>query len=319
MTLDRRTFNALFPGLLGSGPLAALAWDRLEAQPTVTRLRAPPDPVAWAERVSGLTLDPWQRKVLLSSATYFLFNCSRQVGKTEIVSLKAAYRARFLGRKVVAIAPSLHQSSKIRQRAHRYLLADGASFSVANAITLELTTGGSVVSLPGDRPDLSARSETTDDLIVDEASRVKDALITAVTPTTATRPDATVTYLSTPAGKRGAFYRAWQDPKGKWEKYSIKATECSRISREFLEQQKNDLGVLYQQEFECAFIADSAAVLDPALVEKIFRNPGLPEAGQPDWAAPVAEASDYWADTSPAQSERDLLTSRVRELLRKAA
>lgn len=275
-------FGPLFGGP-GGAALDKLLVERLQQQSSPIRPVEPPPIIEWAERVSGLQLDLWQKQVLTSTAQYFLMNCSRQVGKTEVVSLKSAYRARHLRRRVVAIAPSLYQSSKIRQRAQRYLEADGATFAVMNATTLELDGGGSIISLPGDRPDLSARSETTDDLIVDEASRVKDALISAITPTTATRPNATVTYLSTPAGKRGAFYRAWTDESGAWERYSIKATECSRITADFLRRQRAELGILFAQEFECAFIADSSAVLDPALIERIFKSPGAPQADSIDW------------------------------------
>ena len=34
---------------------------------TPTQSAALDDPVAWAERIAGLTLDPWQRDVLLSA------------------------------------------------------------------------------------------------------------------------------------------------------------------------------------------------------------------------------------------------------------
>src|SRR3954454_18218314 len=34
----------------------------------------PGDPIAWAERTAGLSLDPWQREVLLSAAPRLLLN-----------------------------------------------------------------------------------------------------------------------------------------------------------------------------------------------------------------------------------------------------
>ena len=43
------------------------------------------DPIAWAERTAGLTLDPWQRDVLLSAAPRLLLQCyatKRQVDAT---------------------------------------------------------------------------------------------------------------------------------------------------------------------------------------------------------------------------------------------
>src|SRR4051794_32850563 len=48
------------------------------------------DPVAWAERIAGLTLDPWQRDVLLSLSPRLLLNATRQSGKSTTAALKAA-------------------------------------------------------------------------------------------------------------------------------------------------------------------------------------------------------------------------------------
>ena len=49
------------------------------------------DPVAWAERIAGLTLDPWQRDVLLSAAPRLLLNATRQSGKSTAAGLKAEF------------------------------------------------------------------------------------------------------------------------------------------------------------------------------------------------------------------------------------
>lgn len=261
-----------------------------------------PDPIEWAERVSGQKLDPWQKQVLLSTAAYFLMNCSRQVGKTQIVSLKAAYNARHRRRHVVALAPTLRQSSKIHDRAYSFLVADGVKFTKETATELKLETGGSVIALPGDRPDMSIRSETVDDLMVDEASRVKDSLITAASPTTATRPDATISYLSSPAGKRGAFYKAWKDETGPWERFSIKAQQCPRISQAFLDFEFRNLGpIMFRQEYECEFIADATAVLDPEDIAAMFANPGAPEAGKVDWTREKRPTHDDWAKVGMLQ------------------
>jgi hypothetical protein len=48
------------------------------------------DPVAWAERIAGLTLDPWQSDVLLSAAPRLLLNATRQSGKSTVGSPSAS-------------------------------------------------------------------------------------------------------------------------------------------------------------------------------------------------------------------------------------
>ena len=49
--------------------------------------------------------------------------------------------------------------------------------------------------------------------------------------------------LTTPAGKRGWFYEQWLHGVG-WQRISIKSTECPRISAEFLDQEREQLGPL---------------------------------------------------------------------------
>jgi len=57
---------------------------------TPTQSAALDDPVAWAERIAGLTLDPWQCDVLLSLSPRLLLNATRQSGKSTVAALKAA-------------------------------------------------------------------------------------------------------------------------------------------------------------------------------------------------------------------------------------
>ena len=43
--------------------------------------------------------------------------------------------------------------------------------------------------------------------------------------------------LSTPHGRRGVFFEAW-DHGTEWKRYRVPATECPRISPEFLEEER---------------------------------------------------------------------------------
>ena len=45
------------------------------------------DPVGWAEGIAELTLDPWQRDVLLSASPRLLLNATRQSGKSTVTAL----------------------------------------------------------------------------------------------------------------------------------------------------------------------------------------------------------------------------------------
>ena len=111
------------------------------------------DSVAWAERVSGLVLDPWQRDVLLAEDARLAILCCRQSGKSTIVALKAADLVRRGGMAIV-VAPSLRQSSLLFRTLNRLLIAGGESFRRETATELETVHGGLALCLPGDRPDM---------------------------------------------------------------------------------------------------------------------------------------------------------------------
>jgi hypothetical protein len=59
--------------------------------------------------------------------------------------------------------------------------------------------------------------------------------------------------LTTPHGKRGAFYEEWTGGHG-WERYEVPASRCPRISGEFLEEERRVLPrQVFRQEYECSF------------------------------------------------------------------
>jgi hypothetical protein len=60
--------------------------------------------------------------------------------------------------------------------------------------------------------------------------------------------------MSTPFGKRGHFFEAWEKGGGAWERTRITAEQCPRISPGFLAGERAALGDWwYAQEYECQF------------------------------------------------------------------
>src|SRR3954471_11340723 len=186
------------------------------------------DPVAWAERIAGLTLDPWQRDVLLSLSPRLLLNATRQSGKSTVAALKAAWTV-LQGGLAVVVSPSLRQSGYLFRKLARHLIASDAVFRRETLTEVELVSGGLAVSLPGDRPamlrGLSLRHDGPAVLIVDEASRVRDELWATISPMLAAAPAAQQILLSTPAGASGEFHRAWTSDED-WERVQITADQC---------------------------------------------------------------------------------------------
>jgi hypothetical protein len=89
-------------------------------------------------------------------------------------------------------------------------------------------------------------------LILDEASRIADEVLAAVTPMVAVS-GGQILAESTPKGRRGWFYEISQNPR--WEHYVVPATECTRISPAFLAEERADRGDFYfRQEYLCDFV-----------------------------------------------------------------
>ena len=66
--------------------------------------------------------------------------------------------------------------------------------------------------------------------------------------------------MSTPFGKRGAFYTEWTG-SAVWERYEVPATEVPRISAEFLEEERRNMpGPWFRQEYLCEFVETSDQV-----------------------------------------------------------
>lgn len=215
---------------------------------SVRSLRAALDPVVLA-RESGLQPDGWQERVLRSGSPRMLLNCSRQSGKSTTVGILAAHRALYAPRSLVLLlSPTLRQSGELFAKTRAVLPIRPEKES---ALSLEMANGSRVVSLPGTEKTVRGFSGV-DLLIVDEAARVEDALVAAIRPMLAVSSGKLV-MLSTPWGKRGTFFREWTEGEG-WERYRITAEQCPRISVDFLEEERRNLGDRwFKQEYMCSF------------------------------------------------------------------
>lgn len=238
------------------------------------RLQQDEGSVAWAERVSGLVLDPWQRDVLLAEDARLAILCCRQSGKSTTVALKAADLVRRGGMAVV-VAPSLRQSSLLFRTLTRLLIAGGGSFRRETATELETVHGGLALCLPGDRPDmlrgLSLRWPKTSILIVDEAARVRESMWATISPMLAAAPLARQALLSTPAGASGEFHRVMTSCEGDWRRTTVRAEDCPRIAPAFLTRERIRLGeALFEQEYHCEFIAAPGSVFSADVLAAMF-------------------------------------------------
>ena len=218
-------------------------------------VRIPGDPVEFARKV-GIVPDEWQERALRSEHPRLLLNCSRQSGKSRIAATIAAHRAlRVPGSLVLIVAPSERQARETFAEAARAYtrLGEAVPADSYRKLGVGLRNGSRIEALPGTEKTVRGFS-AVDLLIVDEAARVDDELYFAIRPMLAVS-NGRLMMLSTPYGKRGAFYEAWTNGGGdQWERYEIPASQCPRISEEFLEDERRQMPEwVFAQEFCCEF------------------------------------------------------------------
>jgi hypothetical protein len=228
------------------------------------------DPALIGERVA-LQLDPWQAQVIRERPKRGLWLCARQTGKTTTALITTLWTVIFEAPALcLIVSPSLRQSSEAFRSFMRlfHKLDAAPAITAESALRCELENGSRVVSLPGSEK--TVRGFAGANLIVcDEAARIEDDLMAAIRPMMAT-VDGSLLMLSTPAGKRGAFFTAWTEGTG-WQRTRVPADQCPRLPAWFLDEEKRELGdLMYRQEYLLEFLDDGLACFPVELVEKAF-------------------------------------------------
>jgi hypothetical protein len=235
-----------------------------------TELAMALDPVCMSQ-VAGLTPDPWQARFLRSQSKRILVNCSRQTGKSTTTATLADHVAFYEpDSPVLLLSPSLRQSSELFRKCLEVYRALGRPVQAdsESALKLELENGSRIISLPGKEGTVRGISKVKV-LIIDEASRVPDELYMAVRPMLAVSGGKLI-LLSTPFGTRGFFWEAWKHRKD-WDYFEVPATECPRISSEFLEEERQNMGDFwFQQEYMCKFMDAQSAAFRSEDIDRII-------------------------------------------------
>jgi hypothetical protein len=231
-------------------------------------LRLALDRVTFAKKL-GIVPDKWQEEFLRSSSDRVLLNCSRQSGKSTMSAVIALHRALYHpGSLVLCLAPTLRQSQELFAKVATFYRDLGRPVAPQGErkLSLELENGSRIVTLPGSEKTIRGFSDAAL-LLVDEASRVDDGLYYAIRPMLAVS-GGTLVMLTTPYGKRGVFYEEWISARG-WERYEVPASQCPRISEEFLEEERADLPpFIFRQEYECSFEETEDQVFTTDMIDR---------------------------------------------------
>ena len=165
------------------------------------------------------------------------------------------------GALVLLVSPSLRQSSEMYRQVRD--LADWMpqppQMTEDTKTSATLANGSRVVSLPSSEAPIRGFS-AADLIIEDEASRVSVALYYAIWPMLAVS-DGQLILMSTLFGRRGHFSDAWHDGGDVWQPVMIAASDCPRISDDFLAEERASFGPWwYAQEYECQFMGSEDSV-----------------------------------------------------------
>lgn len=221
------------------------------------------DRVGFAKKVR-LPPDPWQEEVLRSNASRILLNCSRQSGKSTITAVLGIHKALFdAGSLILMVSATQRQSGELFRKALNVYRQLGKPIraDLESVLQLQLANGSRIVALPGKEGSIRSYSGV-DLLLLDEASRIADETYASVRPMLAVSQGRIVA-MSTPFGTRGWWYNAWRGADGTyddWQRWEVPAMQCPRISAQFLEEERRNLGYWwYEQEYMCRFLDSQSA------------------------------------------------------------
>lgn len=225
----------------------------------------------------GLTLDEWQAALMRSTAGRILLLCARQTGKTTTTSFIALDTAIYKpGSLTLILSPSQRQSAEMQRTVMGFhsKLQGAPALTAESTLRAQLANGSRIIALPGTEKTIRGFA-AADLIIIDEAARVEDDLLAAVRPMLATSNGRLIA-LSTPAGKRGWFFESWTTGDD-WTRIKVAASECPRISKEFLDEELRELGAQrFSEEYGLEFLDPDEAVFPTAIIAAAFTQEVVP-------------------------------------------
>lgn len=233
----------------------------------VLKTPAIPDAAEFARTRLGFEPDERQAEVLRSEAKRGILNCTRQWGKSTVAAAKAVHRAYTRpGSLVLVASPSFRQSGEFVRKAAGMTAALGIRprGDGYNAASLAFPNGSRIVGLPGVDDRIRGFSAVSM-LLIDEASRVQEDTYHSLRPMLAVG-NGDLWLLSTPFRAAGFFYKAWMSRED-WHRVRVPATECPRISKAFLDEDRGQLKSDFEREYMCEFQEDAFSVFSRELLE----------------------------------------------------
>jgi Terminase large subunit, T4likevirus-type, N-terminal len=239
--------------------------------------RALEGPAALLKECVG-TPDPWQSKLMEANPRRALLACGRQVGKSTALAAVSLWELLFGGNEaalILLVSPSLRQSQELMRKVlDFYRQLEGIDDPEAlSSLKLETRSGARIIALPGSSSTVRGYSAVTS-IYVDEAAHIDradneegDSILNAVRPALATT-NGRLWMVSSPFGRRGQFYKAWNEGGDEWHRVKVPTSECPRVTKEWLEQEEAEMGPMrFKGEYEAEFTDSDAPLFTSDLIE----------------------------------------------------
>jgi len=233
------------------------------------------DPVVFAEAVLGFKPFSYQGELLRCQSKRIVACWARQTGKTSAIAVKVIHFA-FTGANTTTLIVSrgLRQSMIMFGVIERFVMAHPVlrrSVVKSTRTSIELKNGSQIIALPCGPDGASLRGYTAHLVVMDEAAFMpEDVIASVIFPMLATTNGSAI-MLSTPWGRDHIFYRGFKNPNY-WSQH-VRAEECPRISKEFLEEQRQDIGDLrYKMEYEAEFVEDENSFFKQDLIRECVED-----------------------------------------------
>lgn len=236
--------------------------------------------------LNDIELDDWQKQVLEAKGDILLCT-GRQVGKTEILAIKAARRMLEKKTRVIIASLTEDQAELIIQRISEYItnhnksmLKKGRSSQTKHIV--RLINGSEAQSRAVGNTGASLRGFTAEVFIGDEASRLPADLWAAALPTLL-MTGGECWLASTPFGRVGYFWECYENKDGHWKIFAISSEEViknrkfsRRWTPEIKEKALKDIeyrkqtmpAVLFQQEYCGLFVENLMQWFPDELIKK---------------------------------------------------
>jgi hypothetical protein len=216
-----------------------------------------------------------------------MFNKSRKIGATETAFrtiLQNCYGA-YMGHNVMIIAGNRQrQANKILAEFKNLLYGPNDKGWIDlnkkvwkfedlvishSASLIELASGVQIETYPGDATAVRGPANIRCVFITEAAhfDLIDDNdVYNALRPLAANDPNVDFILETTPNGKRGFFYDQWVMKDNFYDKYEInyeKALKAGLLTREFIQQEKKNVRVDFEQEYNCKFTSSrNAAIIE---------------------------------------------------------